>query len=373
MIKILFLINSLELGGAEKALVDLVNNMNQNEFDITVQTVFNKGIYKGDFTTGIKYKTINRIENVFLRKLFTFVFIDVLPLSVIYRCFVRDEYDYEVAFLEGLTTKILSNSSDKSTKKIGWVHTDLGENFYIDKYFKTHQDLVKCYQTFEKIVCVSEASKNGLVKIIGNDPKIIVRYNVLDDELIRIKGIEEDAEVNDHHGFTLVAVGRLNPGKAFDRLIEAHRVLLNEGIKQKLWIVGEGMDRDKLMGLIDKYQLNDSVTLFGAQRNPYKYIKAADLFICSSLYEGLSNVVTESIILGTPVLTTDCAGMRELLGDSEYGLIVENNTVGLHEGIKKMITDPVLYQTYKRKAETRSKDFGKFSRLKNIEDIFKNL
>lgn len=97
------------------------------------------------------------------------------------------------------------------------------------------------------------------------------------------------------------------------------------------------VEREKLEKLIMDNHLSDVVFLYGYKENPYPYIKSSDVFICSSYAEGFSTVVTEALILGVPTVTTDCAGMRELLGDSHYGLIVKNSEEGLLEGITQMI------------------------------------
>ena len=95
--------------------------------------------------------------------------------------------------------------------------------------------------------------------------------------------------------------------------------------------------KDTYQKFIDDNKLNDCVELTGFIDNPYPLLKKADLFVCSSLTEGFSTVVSEAIFLGTPVLTTDCAGMKDILGDSEFGLIVENNENGLYEGLKQLL------------------------------------
>lgn len=114
----------------------------------------------------------------------------------------------------------------------------------------------------------------------------------------------------------------------------------------------------------------DNIKLLGFISNPYPYIKKSDLFICSSITEGFSTVVSESIVLGVPVLTTDCAGMRDILNESEYGLIVENNENGLKKGLVKILTDNEFYMLLKDKANERSAFFDKNKRIKELEYLF---
>ena len=110
--------------------------------------------------------------------------------------------------------------------------------------------------------------------------------------------------------------------------------------------------------------------MLGFKQNPYPYLKSSDVFVCSSYAEGFSTVVTEALILGIPVVTTECAGMRELLGDSEHGLIVDNSDEGLLYGMKTMVEDKECRNVYKEKAEKRGKDFLVSNRLKEIDRMF---
>ena len=168
----------------------------------------------------------------------------------------------------------------------------------------------------------------------------------------------------------MVTVGRLEPQKGYDRLIKIVDRLRKEKLVFQLKIIGEGPDRKQLEELIEKYEIQDIVTLLGFQSNPYKYIKASDLFVCSSRSEGLSTVVTEALILGIPVVATDCSGMMELLGDSEYGLVTQNTDESLFEGIKKMLSDESLRTYYRNKSEERSGDFDIEKTMKEVEKLW---
>ena len=100
---------------------------------------------------------------------------------------------------------------------------------------------------------------------------------------------------------------------------------------------------------------------------------AADVIACPSRYEGFSTVVTESLILGKPVVTTPCSGMRELLGESEYGIITEDSTEGLYEGLKKMLDDPERRKQYAEAAAIRGQAFSKEKLVAETEAFFQDL
>ena len=122
------------------------------------------------------------------------------------------------------------------------------------------------------------------------------------------------------------------------------------------FITGEGEEYEQLDRYIKKNNLGDTIHLLGYQKNPYPLIHKADFFICSSRHESFSLVVAESIVLGTPVVTTDCTGPKELLGYGEYGLIVSNDVEGIEKGIKKMITD----EPYRKRMREKIIERGSF-------------
>lgn len=96
---------------------------------------------------------------------------------------------------------------------------------------------------------------------------------------------------------------------------------------------------------------------------------AADLYVCPSYVEGFSTVVSEAVVLETPVVTTDCSGMREILGDSEYGLITQNTEESLFEGLRTMLDKPEVYQYYQQRVRERAPFFYMEERLKAYEEI----
>ena len=367
MIKIHFLIENITEGGAEKVLRTLVNNMDQSKFDITVQTL-EEADPAQYLAPGIRYKAINRCRTSLGRKVFHYWVRLCAELKWLYPLYIKDDYDIEVAYLECGPTKILAGSTNKKAKKLAWVHCDLAKKEGIAD--QTDQ-LKKYYQAYDKVVCVSENVRESFVRQFGPDPEAVVLYNVNDEEEILEKAVAFDApRAKDNN---LVAVGRLTRQKGFDRLIEACAALKRDGYLFHLRILGEGPERQKLEQLILQNGLSDAVELLGFQQNPYPYLNAADLVVCSSRYEGFSTVVTEALILGKPVVTTRCTGMDELLCDSEFGLITEDSVDGIYRGMKKMLEDPELRVQYARKAAVRGRDFSKEKLVKENERFFEEL
>lgn len=388
--RVLFLIHTLGGGGAEKVLVNLVNSMDKNLYDVTLMTVIDTGVFKKDISQDVHYRTMitlpfkkektndsgsllkkkSGISSKFI-KLYT-MFWKIIPTKWVYMFFVKEKYDVEVAFLEGICAKIISGSTNKQSQKISWIHVDLVNQHKSANIFKNHSEEENVYNKFDSIVCVSNYVKEQFETMFQVKGKVVVKYNPVNVQEIIKKGNEAIETVNVKRKFTVCSVGRLNAQKSYIRLLECHNRLKKEGYDYDLWIVGEGTDRGNLEKYIDNNNLRDSVKLLGFKNNPYPYMKNADLFVCSSKAEGFSTVATEALILGVPIVTTDCSGMHELLGDSEYGIITENSVDGLYNGLKTILSNPEIYKRYKEKAEIRGKTFSMENAINEIQNIFRN-
>lgn len=366
MIRILFFIEELTGGGAEKVLCNLVNEMDQSLFDITVQT-----LWKADATDvlkpGIRYRYCYGAKN----RLTQYRSRLEAAAGWTYSLHIKGDYDIEVAYLEFGSTKILSRSTNKHAKKIAWVHSDLERK--LSGRPDSIRKVSRQYAAYDRIVCVSQTAKDSFVRLFGRDADVSVLYNTVDDTSIREKALLLPDDLPQERRLTVVAVGRLSPEKQYDLLLRVHKRLIDEGVDHALWIVGEGDQWGTLEAYIEENRLADSVTLFGYRQNPYPYMEAANLLVCSSRYEGLSTFVTEGLILGKPILTTECSGMRELLGDSQSGLITENLEDGLYHGMKQLLQDASLRNSYARAAAARGAEFSARQLTEQTERFFLNI
>ena len=368
--KILFLIESFAGGGVEKVFIDLINNMNISKYDITVMSIWDYGIRKKNLRKDVKYKSIfpniRGISRVFHN------FVEKSDGSLLYKLGIREKYDIEIAFIEGRATKIIGASNNPNSRKIAWVHIDLSQGHWTSRVFRESLEREKdCYKKFNDIVFVSNSAKEGFKNLFGDDfNNLQVKYNPIIAEDI-VKKAEE--EVNDiekpKDKMLLVTSGRLVSQKGYESLLEACNKLNKDSIKYELWILGEGWDRPKLEELMNKYSLSN-VKLLGFKENPYKYIKQGDLFVCSSKNEGFSLVIAEAMILGLPVISTNCSGPNELLNFGEYGYMVENNEEALYKGLKEIINNDEKLKYYKKKSKERIDFFNYKNRISDIERLF---
>lgn len=365
MLKILFFIENLGEGGAEKVLCNLVNGMDFSRFDITVQTLYRDARrYMLDSRIHYKwcYSAASKVNSLRMRA--------EAALGLTYPLHIRGDYDVEVAYLECGPTKIMSGSTNAKALKLAWVHCDLAKKAENPEEFA--QKTAKYYQKYDRIVCVSEEVRKSFVKLYGDQIPVQTVYNCYDDANIREKAAADIAV--EHPNVPLcVAVGRLTAQKSFGRLLHVHDRLIQEGIDHQLWILGEGPERADLEQYIREYHLETSVRLLGFQKNPYPYIQMSDFLVCSSLYEGFSTVAVEGMILGKTMVTTRCTGMDEVFGNSEYGLITENSEDGLYVGLKRMLTEQGLLNGYTEQAQMRGKDFSREKLVKDTESFFVTL
>ena len=363
MINVLFFIDTLSGGGAEKVLRTLVNNMDQDRFTITVETLWpvdNKKYLKD----GVWYRSAYAKKNAF-----TYLLHRVeAALKLTYPLRVRGDYDIECAYLECGPTKIMAASTNKRAQKLCWVHCDLEKKMQDVPNFPPKA--TKWYRKFDKVICVSAEVQKSYVRLFGSEPEATVLYNTVDDAQIRKLAALPLPTPLTKRRLTVVSVGRLNKQKRFDRLLKAHKQLLYEGVDHDLWIVGEGSERTSLEAYIRENGLSDSVTLTGFQENPYPFMAAGDVLVCSSDYEGFSTALTEGLILGKAIVTTDCGGMKELLGDSEYGLITPCSDDGFVDGLSKMLNAQTLREGYREKALLRGSTFTTAALAAKTEEFF---
>lgn len=359
MKKILIATFSLGEGGAEKVLVELLDNINYNEYEVDLFVIKQEGIYIKNINPKVNVKILfnkikfsNRKYNNFLNEI---RLKSVQVFSKLIRAFIiNKKYDIEISFLEGIATKFISDSCNKSSKKIAWVHTDLEKCRAMNKFFEKIS-----YPKFDKIVCVSNEAKSIFDKLNPKlAPKSVILYNIINKKkIIEMAEVQIDLFENKEIK-TIIAIGRLCENKRFDILINAHYRLLKQGIENRVLILGEGKGRQALEKQIRDLKLEKSVNLIGFKENPYPYLKAADIFVSVSDYEGFSLVVCEAMILKKPIISTKCTGPNEILSYGKYGVLIEcNNVEQLEEELKKMIIHDEVRKEYSMKSACRGELF----------------
>lgn len=359
--RLLFAINSLAGGGAEKALINLLNNLDYSLYDVTLLLFIKRGLYLEQLPPQVHLISLFETREEVIAG--TLVCKFTAPDELHELC-VRGHFDVEIAYLEGWVAKILAGGPGR---KLCWVHCDLQSNHWTGPCFAPAQCEAAMFARFDHLIFVSEPARRGFTERFG-EPKapISVIENFFEQDVIAEKA-REPLESFDR--LTFISVGRMVPVKGFDRLIDAHARLMAEGRDHLLVLVGEGKEREALMAQAQRLGVGGSVIFPGYQSNPYRFIARADAFVSSSLSEGHPLAIGEALVLGVPVMATDCEGSRAILNEGAYGLLMENSVEGLVEGMSRMLAKDVRGE-YRRRALCARTAFDKASVLRRIELLF---
>lgn len=370
MKKILFMIHDLSVGGAEKVLVNLVNNMDYSKYKITVMALFDGGVNRQFLDKEVNYKYCFKHTfrgNSHFMKLFS--------AEQLYRCFIKEDYDVVISFLEGPTARIVSGCFNKNTKVISWIHCTMHSERELAASFRNIEEARRCYQRFDAMVFVSKEVKDAFLQICPISKKVQVLYNTNESAKIKkMAGLHEETFFMKTGMFYWCGIGKIVPNKGFDRMIRIQKRLIDEGYLTHFLALGVGQQSKELIQWCEDNGISDSVSFLGYQTNPYQFLAKCDLFVCASHTEGFSTAATEALLLGVPVLTTRVSGMAEMLGaNNEYGIIVENDENALYYKIKELLDDPKMLIYYKEKARIRGNDFCTERTVKAVEKFFDSL
>lgn len=369
--KVLFIIESFIVGGAEKVLIDIVNHLDVNLFDITVCSVYKHSVYKGydksfekPFKSHIKYRTLinNRIKLLYI--LFNYL-LNKIP-NVLYQLLLGNRYNTVVAFYEGLPTYWVSQAKLKGSKKIAWLHTSTE----LSQQGKSKEEINKqlnYYSQFNQIIAVSQGVADSFTHLFPTLSNVKVIYNPINTAVIQEKAtypITIEKKVTP----TFVCVGRMTEVKGYDRWLRVLLKLKEKGYVFQSWIIGGG-DREKYETFVKENQLTDDVVFLGHQDNPYPYMALADYFVSMSYTEGLGMSLIEALTLNKPVICSKYPAAIEILGDNDYGFIFEQDDVSLLKVLENVFKDPSISNIYKNIGYNRAQYFDINGQLIHITKI----
>lgn len=368
--KVVFFIESFSGGGAERVLLTILRNINKEKFDVTVLVMTDIGAQKDEFhKLGIRIVNLTASRSCFLRNLKYKLLYNIVPTKVACRWALRGiKADTYVAFVEGFCTRLFSKVP-QSKKKIAWVHIDL-ETFpwTLEKgVFGSVMEERDAYHKYNEVIGVSESVTDMLISRYGLQ-KAKTIYNPIDEKRIRSLSENQCTTDIDRSKFNIVTVGRLTRQKGYDKLIRLFPDIIAANPDIRLYIIGEGEDRELLESEIKNYGLQDNVVLMGFMNNPYSIMKDMDLFICSSVAEGFSLVIAEAMIIGLPVVSMECAGPCELLGNGKFGILCSSYDM-LRDSIISLSKDKNTLAKLKNKAIQRRTSFDTESIMSQIECI----
>lgn len=359
--KVLFLIPSLVGGGAERTLINILKNIDYALFEVHLVVIDFNGVYCKQVPKEVK--VISMFSNTKL----------VRGLSYIQKKFgfnyffeqrfvkkIDSEYKTAISFLDSNFTNLLFKIP-KVKKTISWVHSSYktNQNFY--KFYKneSYKNQLKAnrYSKLDTIAFVSDDAKTEFIEIFGAYKNMPVVYNFMDENNI-LKKAGNSVFHNDDGIIKFVSVGSLYPVKGYYLLIDAAARLKSETQNFKIDIYGSGYLENELLEQIKINELEGFVELKGFTSNPYLAIKNADVFLMTSKSEAMPMALCEAMILGKPVLVTNCSGCREVVNYGEYGLMADQNSIDFCNKLKLIINDKNLREDMSSKSLNRAKIFS---------------
>ena len=332
MKKLLFAAYSLDVGGIEKALVNLVNVLQNRGYDITVVLEKKQGIFLNELNKNIKLieYTPSEKKNLIVRKITNFI--HRIQFIIKY----KNKYDFSAAFATYSKPSIFVSKVASKNNTL-WGHADYLTLFDNDRqkvkdFFKS----IKVEQ-FKNIIFVSEEGKNSFLDIFPQmKEKTIECNNIVNNKEI-LKLSEEEIEIKkDNKCFTFLNVGRHDEKqKKLTRIIEAVQKLKQDDLNFKVLFVGDGKDNTLYRKMVKDKKLENNIIFVGPQKNPYPYFKISDCVILTSDYEGYPVVFLESFILNKPIITTKVSDYKDIEG--KYGYITSKQIDDIYEKMKEMI------------------------------------
>ena len=331
MKKLLFGAYSLDLGGIEKALVILVNKLQEKGYDITLVLEKKQGIFLNEINPQIKIIEYapSDSKNIIQRKLIN------LFKRIKFTIKHKNKFDFSACFATySLPASFVARTASKNSAL--WCHMDYVEQYQNDiekvkEFFKE-----KKYKEFRNIIFVSEQGKKTFKKVFPEMKNVYAINNIIDYKNIIKKSQESVKEEINKNNTIFLNVGRHDEEqKKLSRIIEACNKLKKEGLKFKIIFVGDGKNNEEYKKMIKNYKLEKHIIFLGKKENPYPYFKVADCILLSSDYEGYPVVFTEAMVLNKPIITTNVSGSDNIKG--KYGFVIEKNTEQLYEKMKEFI------------------------------------
>ncbi|HZH58304.1 MAG TPA: glycosyltransferase [Metabacillus sp.] len=386
--KIIFMIINMNVGGTEKALLNMISEMPEDKYDITILMLEKYGGFLSQIPREVKVeyvKEFNEIKEVYynpphitalslLRKRKFFRAFNIMSLhfiskamnnrSYFFKYLLKEcpvkiiEYDVAVAYagpMDLISYYVLNKI--KAKKKVQWIHFD------VSKIRFNHLVESKLYNQFDKILVVSNEGRKKLINLIPSlKEKTEVFLNIVSQKLIHSQVKEGTGFQDDFNGIRILTVGRLTSEKGQDIAIRVLAKLIENGYNVKWYCIGEGNSRTKYEKLIKEYNLEAEFILLGTDPNPYPYINQCDIYVQPSRHEGYCITLAEARCLNKPIITTDFTGANEQIKQKKTGLIVSVDEKEIYQALTEMINNTELRNMFSTNLGKELIDFTSKSR-----------
>lgn len=361
MKKVCIVTRRMVAGGIEKALINMLKVMPKKEYEIDLFVMGLGGEFIQDVPNWVNIEPIFGYENSNIEKIikylksFRFKNIINLILSRLAKGIFKQElylsktiennkiYDIAIAYHVPASFPVMYISNEiNAKKKLAWIHSD------VSFYKREMEKYIKFYNTYDKIVCVSQDSKNKFdnqYRHLADKTEIFL--NIINKNEILEKSKIEKVFLGDSKCLKLVTIARLTEEKGFDLLIETAILLKNEDIKFKWYIIGDGELRNNIEKEIKIKRLVESIKLVGLKNNPYPYMAGCGIYVQPSKHEGFCITLAEAKCLNKPIIATNFIGAREQLTNGENGIIINYDNKELLEAIKYLSDNMEIRNKFK--------------------------
>lgn len=384
MKKILFVCYGLGIGGIERCLVNLINELDSNLYDIDLlllnpeydllDEITNEvtllDTFKYSMNTENTYNHYKQEKNVLKRinKISRYIIFRLInkygqkPWKIFNK--VEKQYDIAISYSQNGLTPYYVIDKVNATRKYLWYHN--GDYEGTGKKYKLD---LEYYSKFDNVVAVSTDCQKKLSQYFSDmQDKIIVMNNIVDTERI-INLANSDAAIEiDKNSFSILTVGRLTKEKGGELAVNVCKKLVDSGFNIKWYWVGDGNQFGFLKELVNKLELGDVFYLLGNKKNPYVYMNQCDLYVQPSKYEAYCTTTNEARILNKPIITTDVGGMRDQFIDKETALIVNGEVDDIYKAVKSLIEDDKYRQKLILNLKQKNYEFDGY--IKQYEKLF---
>ena len=376
--KVLVLHGHLSMGGEERVLLNVLKNLVELNYDVDLLITWNhkeNNLFENEIPKKVNYEFLfNNYDgkSKIIKEIYR-LWAKLTYLKKVEKIIKEKKYDIVIDYSSNL---LKYNNLDIKVPVFAWIHFSLtfGEKLSADKIEKYK----KQYKKYDKILAICDTMRDEFVEILGMEKnKVELVYNPIDLEAIRKKAetIYKKYENYLKQDYFL-QVSRLTEQKQPEHLVDIYYKLKQQGIKEKLYFIGNGEKIELIKQKIREYNLENDVVLLGQIENPYLFFKNAKLFVHTAKYEGLPTVLLESLTLGTPVVAYDCpTGPKDILGqNSEYGKLIQlNDKDTFVEKVYELINKNEKYENYRKLSLVRANDFSMESNKAKLKELIENI
>lgn len=366
--KILFMVINMNIGGTEKALLNMVAEIPQDKYEVTILMLEKKGDFLNFIPKGVRIEYVKGYEEMqhILNKPSRVVIADLIKQREIVKAFqlaflylvskimkersvilkyclqnYEDKYkNYDIAIAYAGPMDFISYfvaNKIEARRKVQWIHFDI-EKIYFNKHFVS-----KVYKKFQHVFVVSDLGKKKLTQTV---PELINKtetfLNIISPEMIANMASEGIGFTDDFKGVRILTVGRLSIEKGQDLTMPVLAKLKEAGYNVRWYCIGDGKERGTYEKLVKEYGIQCDYIFLGAVSNPYPFMKQCDIYVQPSRYEGYCITLAEARCFNNPVISTNFTGASEQIIHNHNGLIVQFDEQQMYDSIVQILSDKLL-------------------------------